>query len=154
MTQRPGRPEAAAVVWTWRDAAPPRRPDPRPVRLRGLLRAAAGLAVAGVLAWLGHEHVALVVSSAATLLVLAALLSPLGLYAAIERLFGALGSGVQRTLTWIVLPLIFYLFFVPFGLLFRRGRRDSMRRFYDAGAPSYWSPRGAPAATGAERYRP
>ena len=33
--------------------------------------------------------------------------------------------------------------FLPYGWLFRRGHRDSMRRFYDAEAESYWTPHGS-----------
>ena len=46
---------------------------------------------------------------------------------------------VGRFLTWILLSWIFYGFFLPFGALFRRGRRDSMKRFYEPEALSYWS---------------
>jgi hypothetical protein len=85
----------------------------------------------------------MVVMSIAAMILLSALLSPVGLYAGIERLFAALGRRVGAGLTWIVLPLIFYLIFLPFGTLFRRGRRDPMKRFYEADAESYWSLRQA-----------
>ena len=109
---------------------------------RGALQAGAGLAVAGGLAWLGHRTPAIVVGSVASAIGLAALVSPLGLFAAIERVFAALAVRIGQALTWTLLPAIFYLFFAPFGLLFRRGRRDSMRRFFDRDATSYWTVRG------------
>jgi len=115
---------------------------------------ALGFGVAAALVGLGRPRLAIGVGSAAALLGLAALLSPLGLFAAIERLLAAVGTRIQRALTWLLLPMIFFLFFVPFRRFFRRGRRDSMRRFYDPGAPSYWQPREASPARGAERYRP
>lgn len=137
-----GRPEAAAAIWSWRPAPPSPRPATGPIRLRGALQAAVGLAVAGGFAWLGHRTPALVVGAIASFVLLAALASPLGLFAAIERMVAALGVRIGQALTWILLPAIFYGFFVPFGLLFRRGRRDSMRRFFEPGAASYWSVRG------------
>ena len=94
-----------------------------------------------------------VVMSIAALILLSALLSPTGLYAGIERLFAALGRRVGTGLTWIVLPLIFYLIFLPFGTVFRSGRRDPMKRFYEADAESYWSPRRAGRSGSAFRTR-
>ena len=35
---------------------------------------------------------------------------------------------------------IFYLFFLPFGKLLRRGRHDRLRRYYESEAESYWEP--------------
>lgn len=145
MTQaRAGRPEAAAVIWSWRPAGPSPRPATGPIRVRGAVQAAVGLAVAGGLAWLGRHTPAIVVASVASAIGLAAIASPLGVFAAIERAFAALAVRVGQALTWILLPVIFYLFFVPFGLLFRRGRRDAMRRYFDREAPTYWTTRGAP----------
>jgi hypothetical protein len=166
---RRGRPEAAAAIWTsriatnqsWASTAgggAPRSVE-RPAssgraRLRGLVQAAAGAAV-GTLVLLFVSRIAgTVVLTIAGLIGLAALLSPLGLFAAIERLFASLGHQVGRALTWILLPGIFYLFFVPFGALFRRGRRDAMKRFFEADAETYWKLREAPAGASEGRYRP
>jgi hypothetical protein len=135
-------------VWTWQpSAATPSRPDARPLRVRGSLQAGAGLAVAAGLAWWGLRTPALVVGGVACAIGIAALASPLGAFAAIERAFATLGRGVGRALTWSLLPLIFYLFFAPFAVLFRRGRRDSMKRRFDAGAASYWTSRAGGSAT-------
>jgi hypothetical protein len=145
---RSGRPEAAAVVWEWNPAsAAPSRRDARPVRRRGALQAAAGLAVAAGFAWLGHRAPAGVAAGIAGVIGVAALASPFGVYAAIERVFATLGRWVGGALAWIALPLIFYLFFAPFSVLFRRGRRDSMKRAFDAGAESYWTSRERRSAT-------
>ncbi len=145
---RAGRAEAAALVWQWQSSgSAASRPDARPVRLRGALQASAGLAVAAGFAWWGFRTPAAVVGSIACIIGLAALVSPFGVFAAIERSFAALGGWVGTALTWIVLPAIFYLFFTPFSLLFRRGRRDSMKRRFDAGAMSYWTSREHRSAT-------
>jgi hypothetical protein len=151
---RPGRPEAAAAVWSWNaSAAAPRPLDAGPVRLRGALQAFAGLAVAATFFWFGHRVPAAVVGSIAAVVGLSALASPFGVFAAIERGFDALGRGLGRLLGWIVLPAIFYLFFAPFSVLFRRGRRDSMKRAFDAEATSYWTPRDRRSATmGSDAY--
>jgi hypothetical protein len=140
--QYAGRPEAAAAIWVWRAAPPAPKPATGRTRVRGVLQASVGLAVAGTLLWLGHATAATVVASVACAIGLAALLSPLGLFAAIERAFTTLGGWIGTALTWILLPFVFYVFFVPFGALFRRGRRDSMQRFFDPDATTYWTPRG------------
>ena len=55
-------------------------------------------------------------------------------------------------MTWIVMVPIFYGVFLPFGLLFRRGRRDRMKRYYDPDAQSYWEER--PERPAGYRERP
>ena len=42
-------------------------------------------------------------------------------------------------MTWLLIPVIFYGVIAPFGVVFRRGRRDSMRRFFEPEATSDWS---------------
>ena len=139
---RQGRAEAAAAIWDWRgerSQTPEARPS-RP-RLRGTLQALVGAGVGTLIFAFVSRIAGTVVMSIATLILLSALLSPTGLYAGIERLFAALGRRIGTGLTWVVLPLLFYLVFLPFGMLFRRGRRDPMKRFYETDAESYWSPR-------------
>jgi hypothetical protein len=145
---RAGRAEAAATVWKWQSSgAAASRPDARPLRVRGSLQAGAGLAVAAGLAWWGFRTPAAIVGGIACAIGLAALASPFGAFAAIERVFATLGRWVGGALTWILLPLIFYLFFAPFSVLFRRGRRDSMKRHFDADAASYWTSRTSRSTT-------
>ena len=142
---RPGRPEAAAAIWSWRGeagsrVAPSRRPVAR-ARARGLLQGMVGAAVGAGLHALGYPRIGVVALSLGTGIALAALASPTALYAAIEQLFGATGRLVGRALSWIILPMVFYGFFVPFHWLFRTGRRDAMKRFFETEATSYWSAR-------------
>lgn len=78
--------------------------------------------------------------SIASVVFLSALLSPTGVYGAIDRAFHALGRWIGHGLTWLLLPPLFYLVFFPFGALFRRGKKDTMNRFFEAERESYWSP--------------
>ena len=91
--------------------------------------------------WPGH--MAMVVGSIAGLLVVLALLSPNVGYAAMERAAQGLASLIGRLLGSLVLIILFYTFFLPFGLLFRRARRDTLQRFFDSEAPTYWDERPA-----------
>ena len=139
--QRRGRPEAAAKIWNWRGTdRPESQSSVGRIRLRGALQAAAGAGAGVVFFLLGARVLAAVVWTIAAGLLLSALLSPRGLYAAIDRAFRALGRGVGRALSWLLLPAIFYLVFFPFGRLFRRGRRDRMKRAFDPEADTYWLP--------------
>ncbi len=82
---------------------------------------------------------------------LAAWCSPAGIYAAISKILEALGRGIGQVLTALLLTPVYWLFFAPFGLLFRRGRNDSLARRSDASASSYWTERPAEDPT-LERY--
>ncbi len=143
---RRGRPEAAAAIWDWRavDRPEPSRSAGR-LRSRGAIQAAAGFGAGAVFLLLQVRALAAVAFTIAGLVLLSALLSPTGLYRAIDRAFHALGRGIGRALTWLLLPALFYLVFFPFGALFRRGRRDTMTRFFETDRDTYWSPHRAPS---------
>jgi len=130
------------VIWRWRDGEreSEAKPSAASVRVRGTLQALAG-AVVGLLFYLFGSKTAAVVAFTATSVVLfCALVSPNGLYALLRRLFDATGRVVGRAMTWIVMVPIFYLFFLPFGKLLRRGRRDRLHRYFDTGSETYWEP--------------
>ncbi|UCE86720.1 MAG: hypothetical protein JSU66_03010 [Deltaproteobacteria bacterium] len=110
-------------------------------RIRGSIQAAVGITVGVLVYTYGSRPVGSVIATIGTIILLSALLSPTGLYAAIERGFTALGVHLGRFLTWLSMLTLFYLFFLPFGLLFRRGAKDPMRRFYTPDAATYWEDR-------------
>ena len=134
-----GRAEAAAVIWSWRpiEAAVPSE-SPAAMRRRGLLRALVVGALGTALLVFWSPLLGRIVLGIASLVALAALVSPLGLYAMLERGLGVLAHKTGVLLTWVLMAVIFYGVFTPFGLIFRRGRRDSLRRFSDAAQASYW----------------
>jgi hypothetical protein len=142
---RLGRADAAAAIWNWRasDASKTGRDAAAAsqARLRGVVRGLV-LAAVGSLVFLfwsrGLGSVALGVSA---VVLASALVSPTGLYAALERALEALTRATGLGLTWVSMSLIFFLVVTPFGYFFRRGRRDPMRRYYEPGATTYWSER-------------
>ncbi len=149
------RPEAQAIAWSWRgrDArvAAASAAHTAELRRKGLIQGAIGLTIAAAFFYFDHTTLAVVAGSIATLMALLAVVSPTGAFAAVERLMLRLGRAVGVAVTWLVMLPIFGLFFVPFGVLFRRGAKDPMRRGYDAAAPSYWKKREDPL--GGDRHR-
>lgn len=134
-----GRAEAAAAIWSPQGTPVRARAQSNArVRRRGALRAALMVAIGTLLYFFWSQIMAYVVFSLAAIVLAAALLSPRGLYAGMERLTEALGRVTGRALSFVSLSIIFYAVFLPFGALTRRGRRDPMKRFYEPDASTYW----------------
>ena len=149
-----GRPEAAEAIWRIsEEAGAAQQVGSRRGRTRGSLQALVGLCVGLGLALFGWPTLGRVVMGVALLIGISALLSPGVLYAGIERFFDASGRVLGRAVTWLLMLPLFYLFFLPFGRLLRRGRRDRLQRFYDEQAASYWEPRQGPTAASDSRER-
>ena len=137
-----GRAEAAALVWKWQDQGDAAQADRAgALRKKGVFQGAIGLAVAAVFFVIGWRTMSMVVTAIASLTLLTALISPTGAYAAIERGLTRFAAIVGSVVAWIVLMPSFIGFFVPFGLIFRRGEKDPMKRMFSPSAPSYWRER-------------
>jgi predicted membrane channel-forming protein YqfA (hemolysin III family) len=137
--------QPSALVWNWRAKA--RAGDSRSpaaaaaARRQGAIGAAVGLGVAAVFAWLLHRPVpALVVAALSLTIALLALAAPLTLY---RRLRGALDRGghwVGTGVTWVLMTVLFYLLFVPAGLIMRGMGKLAFTRFADPALDTYWTP--------------
>jgi hypothetical protein len=142
----PGRAEAAQIIWDWkgtraRQASGHRA---RAVRLRGIGGGVVGGLIGLVLYHYVSVTVAMIAFGVAGLTSVAALVSPLGAYRWVEKAAGLLALAIGLILTWILLTPVYYGFFLPFSILFRRGDADQMKRRLDAAAPSYWIKRQDP----------
>lgn len=136
---RSGRPEAAATAWERVDRMD--LPEsPAKARLRGVVQAGAGAVIGGVL-YVFFEFTTLpfMMFAAAGVILVSSLLSPGGLYHALENALGAVASRLGRGVMWVSLTLVFYLFFTPFGIIFRRGNNDRLTRRLVPEADSYWN---------------
>ena len=140
----PGRPEAAAVAWRSASVGGAREP------LDGRGRIAAQTAVAALvgasIAVFGSRALGIALLSIAALVFTAAMISPRTVSNALGGLFASTGRIAGTGLTWLLMVPLFYLFFLPFGALLRRGRRDRLQRFTDVGAPTYWDAHEGPRA--------
>jgi len=149
----PGRPEAAGAVWDWRHdhLREVERSLQRQARIRATVQSLIG-GVLGVLLFLfASRAVAALVWSLAGLTLAAALISPNQLYPKITGIISLLGTAIGRTMTWLLLAPLFYLFFLPFGILGRRGPNDRLERRFEPRVPSYWKKRD-PSRRSASEY--
>jgi hypothetical protein len=146
------RDTSSSVVWNWRN---PTSAEPAAQshvsRRRGALQSLIGFSIATILFLLGHRILAFIGAGISTLTLLIALTFPRALYARWHDGVARLGSWVGAALSWVLLVPTYYLIFLPFGLLLRRGSRDSMERSLDPDADSYWKPRRS-SVRGAERF--
>ena len=139
-----GRAEAAALMWKWQNSdAASGEASVDALRKRGMMQGAVGLVIAGFFFAIGWKIMSAVVATIGTLTLILALASPGRAYAAIDRMLQKLSGAVGGAVAWLVLMPVFIGFFVPFGLIFRRGEKDPMKRQFAPGATSYWREREA-----------
>lgn len=130
-----GRSEAAEAIWNWRER--PAAAAKSRARLHGVVRALLGALVGAFLWTIGSillAKVALTISAISLLLTLA-------VPDTLERFSTRLSSTLGALSTWTLMTIVFFGFFVPFRLLARRGRRDTMKRYLDRSRPTYWTQR-------------
>jgi hypothetical protein len=133
----------SAVVWDWRDGPNEesrRAREASEIRQRSLIGAAIGFAVAAVVFFLLKKPVAAeVIAAVALLLSLPGLVAPLtagrGVARALDGFAHAVGTGV----TWVLMTVLFYLLFLPAGLLLRARGKLAITRSPDPRRPSYWT---------------
>ncbi len=141
------RAEASAVAWNWRgraavDASALAR-EAAANRRKGLIGGAIGLAVAALFYFVLHRQLAAeVVAAIAILVALTALASPLGLYKGLHAGSRPLRLRRGRRRHLAADALLFYLVFLPAGLILRaRGKLGITRgndRAADRRLPTYW----------------
>ncbi len=138
----PGRPEAARAIWTVLPSPGASDSERRATiahrRVAGSIRALIGGCL-GILAYsFLSRAMGIAILTLSSLVLFAALVSPAVLYAGIERLIAVSSEWVKRFVTFATMVSLFYLLFLPFGKLSRRGRRDRLNRHFDADASTYW----------------
>jgi Saxitoxin biosynthesis operon protein SxtJ len=79
----------------------------------------------------------------AVLFLLTALAAP-KLLTPLNRAWTALGTLLHAVVNPLVLGILFYFVFTPFGWVLRRMGKDFLRLRHAPGAPTYWIPRQPP----------
>jgi hypothetical protein len=82
-----------------------------------------------------------------SVLFLVAVLAAPKLLAPLNRAWTALGSLLHAVVNPLVLGILFYLVFTPFGWVLRRMGKDFLRLRPAPGATTYWIPRQPPGPT-------
>ena len=135
------RMDPSAVAWDWRRAAgkeDPEKQQDAASRRRGLIGGAVGLAVAAA-AWLWwRPNVAYVIAGVTVVLTLLALAAPPA-YRKVTGLLDRFAHGVGMAVTWVFMTLIYYVLFLPVGLLLRAQKKLAVTQHPDRRLPSYWS---------------
>ncbi|HYU33189.1 MAG TPA: hypothetical protein VEW48_13595 [Thermoanaerobaculia bacterium] len=133
----------SAVVWDWRrgdDEESRRARETSEIRRRGLLGGAIGLAFALLVFFLGKKPVpAAVIAVVALLLSLPALVAPLSAGRGVARVLDRFAHMVGTAVTWVLMTLLYYLLFLPAGLLLKAGGKLAVTRGFDPRRPTYWT---------------
>lgn len=135
---RRGRPEAAETIWRWRERAGHERERIARLQRHGIVRGAIAVGLGGALLWLDHAMMAGLALTLGVVTLGLAIASPGVGYARMERAVDRLASIVGTVVGFVLLAPVFFLFFVPFRLLARRGRRDRLMRELERERASYW----------------
>lgn len=127
------------MVWTWRvPRADARVSEAAAARRAGLLRAAVGLVVGAVVWAIWRTSFGAVIVGVSVVVGLLALLSPLGAYRVLDRAIAWLGRTIGSAVTWGLMPIVYFLLFLPVGLLLRARGRLRLQGGPDKALASYW----------------
>ena len=129
----------SAVVWNWRRTGSRGADERAAARRRGLLQALEGLTAAALIWWLWKPILAAVVAGIAVLTLLLALFFPTTAYRGLSRALEAFGHAVGMAVTWVLMTLLYFLLFLPAGLLLRAGRKLGITTAPDRQLASYWT---------------
>ena len=114
--------------------------EAREARRQGMIGGLVGLAVAAVFAWLLHRpNAAITVAAVALVFAALALAAPLTLYRRVRTVLDKLGHLVGTATTWLLMTILFYLLFLPVGLVMRAMGKLAFTRFADPALDSYWT---------------
>lgn len=147
----------SAVAWRWREK---RSDDPAArarqaaaARKQGLIGLAVGGTVAVLFAFVfDRPKMAIAVATVAVVLAAIAFLFPLTLHKKIAAGLARLGLWVGTAVTWILMTVLYYLLFLPFGFFLRAGKKLRIVRRPDPAVTTYWTPTEGPAPA-LEAYR-
>ena len=129
--------EASRTIWQWRQSQSTTNPSSQS-RKKASIHLVIGAIVASLFFFFDIPRMATVVASISTFTFLLGLLSPNNLFPALQASLQRLGALLALVVTWVSMLPLFFLFFVPFRFLFRQKGKDSMKRFYDPNASTYW----------------
>jgi hypothetical protein len=142
-------PEPSAVVWDAGRAggaasdraaaqAAAQKAAASAARRGGLVQGAVGFAVALALGLLWRPVAGYVVASVTALLTVLALAFPLTAHAQVQRGLRIFARAVGLAVTWVLMTLLYFLVFLPVGLVLRLGGKLGITTRPDRRLASYW----------------
>ncbi len=141
----PERMDPWTVAWDWRaggdDSSKARAEEARKnaaARKRGLIGGAVGLAIAVAVYFFVRQGLAYVIAGVAIALSLLAVASPPA-YRKVSGLLDRFAYFVGMAVTWVLMTVLYYLLFLPVGLLLRARGKLAITRHPDRRLASYWS---------------
>lgn len=131
------------MAWSWRETAAgeagAQAHEAAANRRKGLIGGAIGLAAAAAVYFFLHRPLAAeVIAGIAVLIALIAMASPLGLYKLMAHGLDRFAHAVGAAVTWLLMTVLFYLVFLPIGLVLRARRKLGISRGADCRLSSYW----------------
>ena len=155
--RRTGRPEAAAICFNWQPeqvvTTEPELSEAMEARKRGFKQSLITATLAAALYYFLSHGIGTMVFYVACFLLASSLLTPLSIYAGVERLVAWIAGRLEVGVTWFLMRAIFHLIFAPFRMLFRTGLKDPLKRFMEPDALSYWNLRSSEVVTAESRKR-
>lgn len=113
------------------------RIDRKELRTFGISLGVVCLIWAGVFWWRGNHAPIKWLVGASPVLILLGLLAPAVLYP-LHRVWMPVAKGIAKVLTWLLLTLVFFLVFTPYGMIMRLLGKDPLERRIEPGRKSYW----------------
>jgi uncharacterized membrane protein len=137
----PERMDPSAVAWDWRRTGGNEDTEIKKnaaARKRGLTGGAVGLVIAAAVYHWWRPNLAYVIAGISVTLALLALAAPVA-YRKVAGLLDRFGYAVGMTVTWVLMTVLYYILFLPVGLLLRAQKKLAVTQHPDRRLPSYWS---------------
>jgi len=155
----PQNQDPSAVVWDWnRTATGDDQNEAKrnaaaniAARRRGVIGGIIGLLIAAVVYQFWRPGLAYVIAGISLTLALLAVVAPPA-YRKVAGLLDRFGHAVGMAVTWLLMTLLYYILFLPVGLLLRMRGKLAVTRHPDRRLASYWISTEGKAWT-AESYR-
>ena len=111
--------------------------DRKELRQFGIALGVVCLIWSAVLWWRGHAGPVPWLLGASPVLIVLGLAWPAALHP-LHRVWMPVAKGLARVLTWVLLAVVFWFVFTPYGLVMRALGKDPLDRRIDRNRPSYW----------------
>lgn len=137
----PERMDPSAVAWNWRQTGGNEDTETQlnaAARKRGLIGGAVGLLIAAVVYYFWRPGLGYVIAGVSLALTLLALVAPPA-YRKVAGLLDRFGHAVGMTVTWVLMTVLYYILFLPVGLLLRAQKKLAVTQHPDRRLSSYWS---------------